>query len=77
MTLPWPFAQWAVDLIKPLPKGSEGVVYAIIVVDYFTKWVEVKALSSITKKNTTDFIWRNIVCRYGIPCTLITDNGEQ
>lgn len=58
-------------------KGRGGAAHAIIAIDYFTKWVEVEALSSITDKKTTDFIWRNIMCRYGIPCTLIADNSKQ
>lgn len=37
---PWPFAQWIVDLFKSLPIGQGQAKYAIIVVDYFTKWVE-------------------------------------
>lgn len=73
---PWPFSQWGVDLIGPLPKEQGGVAYVIVVVDYFTKWVETEALNNITEKNTTDFIWRNIVCRYEIPHTLITDKWQ-
>ncbi|XP_058185734.1 uncharacterized protein LOC131302960 [Rhododendron vialii] len=45
---PWPFAQWGLDLIGPLPMAVGQVQYAIIVVDYFTKWVEAKALATIT-----------------------------
>lgn len=46
-------------------------------INYFTKWIEVKPLSSITEKKTTDFIWRNVICRYGIPHALITDNEKH
>ena len=46
-------------------------------VDYFTKWVEVEALSSITAKCIERFIWKNVICRYGIPHAFITDNGKQ
>lgn len=46
-------------------------------IDYFTKWVEVEALSKITERRTTDFIWRNIICRYGSSYVLITDNERQ
>ncbi|XP_058217410.1 uncharacterized protein LOC131328484 [Rhododendron vialii] len=45
---PWPFAQWGLDLIGPLPMAAGQVQYAIIDVDYFIKWVEVKALATIT-----------------------------
>lgn len=54
MTSPWPFAQWGVGLIGPLPKGQGGARYAILAIDYFMKWIKVEALSSITKKKTTD-----------------------
>ncbi|KAH9729832.1 Ribonuclease H [Citrus sinensis] len=74
---PWPFAQWGIDLIGPLPKGRGAATHAIVAIDYFTKWIEVEALSRITEKKTTDFVWRNMVCRYGIPYALVTDNGRQ
>ena len=50
MSSPWPFAQWGIDLIGPLPKGRGLATHAIVAVDYFTKWVEVKALSQITER---------------------------
>ena len=45
--------------------------------DYFTKWVETDALSNIKNANAKRFVWRNIVTRFGIPHTLILDNGLQ
>lgn len=52
-------------------------MHVVVAIDYFTKWVEVEALSRITKKKTTDFVCRNLVCRYGILYSLIADNGRQ
>lgn len=52
-------------------------MHAVVAIDYFTKWVEVEALSRITEKKTTDFVCRNLVCQYGIPYSLIADNGRQ
>ena len=63
-------------MIGPLPKGRGAAPHAIVAIDYFTKWIEVEALSRITDKKTTDFVWRNLVCRYGIPYALVTDNGR-
>ena len=77
MMSPWPFAQWGIDLIGPLPKGRGAATHTIVAIDYFTKWVEVGVLSQITERNTTDFIWKNIIYRYVIPYTIITDNGRQ
>lgn len=52
-------------------------MHVVVAVDYFTKWVEVESLSRITEKKTTDFICRNLVCRYGIPYALIIDNYRK
>ncbi|KAK3005034.1 hypothetical protein RJ639_016773 [Escallonia herrerae] len=46
-------------------------------VDYFTKWVEAEALATISEKKCEDFFWRAVVCRFGIPRVLVTDNGKQ
>ncbi|XP_021822806.1 uncharacterized protein LOC110764201 [Prunus avium] len=74
---PWPFAQWGLDLIGPMPQGKGQVKYAIVAVDYFTKWVEVEALATITAPRVEEFVWTNICCRFGIPYAIITDNGRQ
>ena len=77
MSSPWPIAQWEIDLIGPLPKGQGAATHAIVAIDYFTTWVEVEALSQITERKKTDFIWKNIICRYRIPYAIITDNRRQ
>lgn len=64
-------------MIGPLPKKGGATTHAIMVINYFTKWVEVEALSRITEKKTTDFVWRNLVYHYGIPYALVADNGRQ
>ena len=46
-------------------------------IDYFTKWVEVEPLAKITEAKVQDFVWKSIICRFGLPRTLITDNGLQ
>ena len=56
MSSPWPFAQWGIDLIRPLLKVRGAAMHAIMAINYFTKWVEVEALSQITEKKTTGFI---------------------
>ncbi|CAL9006411.1 unnamed protein product, partial [Prunus brigantina] len=53
------------------------VKYAIVAVDYFTKWAEAEALATITAARIETFVWQNIVCRFGIPNIIVTDNGRQ
>lgn len=46
-----------------------------MIIDYFTKWIEVKAMSKITTTKVVSFLWKNLVCRYGTPRVIITDHG--
>ena len=45
--------------------------------DYFTKWVEAELLANIRDVDAKKFFWKNIVTRFGVPYTLISDNGLQ
>ncbi|GKV14629.1 hypothetical protein SLEP1_g25472 [Rubroshorea leprosula] len=74
---PWPFAQWGLDLLGPFIKGVGGVTHLIVGVDYFTKWVEARPLSSLTSRKIEDFVFSSIICRYGIPNQIVADNGTQ
>ena len=51
--------------------------FLLIAMDYFTKWVEAEALTIITETKVQNFVWKNIVCRFGIPRTIILDNNHQ
>lgn len=60
-----------------MPLGKEGVKFVIFVVDYFTEWVEAKALATITTNNKTRFLWKVVVCQFRIPWSIISDNRQQ
>ena len=51
--------------------------FLVIAIDYFTKWVEAEPLAKITQQNVKNFVWKNIVCRFGVPRVLVSDNGRQ
>ena len=61
----------------PLPQGKRQMKFLLVAIDYFTKWVEAEALATITEAKVQNFVWKNIVCRFGIPRTIISDNGRQ
>lgn len=73
----WPCEFWGIDLIGPLPVGKGGVKYAIMAMDYFTKWTEAEPLASIKTKKSLDFVIKNIVCRFGLPRKIVSDNRTQ
>ena len=51
--------------------------FLVVGIDYFKKWVEAKPLVTITEKNVRGFVWKTIICRFGIPRVFISDNGRQ
>ncbi|KAA3481367.1 RNA-directed DNA polymerase (Reverse transcriptase), Ribonuclease H [Gossypium australe] len=50
MTFPWSFSMWGMDVIGPIsPKALNGHRFIFVVIDYFTKWVEVASYINVTK----------------------------
>ena len=77
MSNPWPFAQWGLDIVGPFPKTVGNKRYLLVNTNYFTKWVETKPLANIRDVDAKRFVWKNIVTRFGIPYTLISNNDLQ
>ena len=46
-------------------------------IDYFTKWDKAEALANIWDVDVKKFVWKNIVTRFGVLNSLISDNGLQ
>ena len=65
------------DIIGPLHKSTRGVQYLLILTNYFSKWIEIEAYVNINDSAITTFIWKNIICRHGVPYEIVTDNGAQ
>ncbi|XP_010657869.1 uncharacterized protein LOC104881013 [Vitis vinifera] len=67
---------WGIDIIgKIFPKSSSGHEYILVVIDYFTKWVEATSYARLTAARVAKFIRSHIICRYGVPHELISDRG--
>ena len=65
------------DTIGPFPKAAGNKRYLLVGTDYFTKWVEAEPLANIKNMDAKRFVWKNIVTRFGIPHTLVSDNGLE
>ncbi|RVW67544.1 hypothetical protein CK203_062360 [Vitis vinifera] len=52
---PWPFAQWGMDIVGPLPAAPAQKKFLLVATDYFSKWVEAEAYASIKDKDVTKF----------------------
>ncbi|KAM0924514.1 hypothetical protein ACQ4PT_004846 [Festuca glaucescens] len=75
--LSWPFAQWGLDMVGKLHKAwPGGYEYMLVAVDKFTKWVEAKPINSPDAASAVKFI-KSIVFRFGVPHSIVTDNGSN
>ncbi|KAI5409487.1 hypothetical protein KIW84_055065 [Lathyrus oleraceus] len=59
------------------PKASNGHRFILISIDYFTKWVEAASYVNVTRQVVTHFIKKEIICCYGIPRKIITNNASN
>ncbi|GJV51943.1 reverse transcriptase domain-containing protein [Tanacetum coccineum] len=77
ITSPWPFHKWGIDIAGPFPVAAGGLKFLIVAIDYFTKWIEAKAVATITGNQVKRFVWDNIVCRFRLPGEIFSDNRKQ
>ncbi|XP_060969882.1 uncharacterized protein LOC133037084 [Cannabis sativa] len=74
---PWPFMRWGMDIVGKMPTAPGQRVFMLALTDYFSKWVEAEAFAQVRDREVKNFIWKNIICRFGIPKEIVTDNGSQ
>ena len=59
----WPFSMWGMDVIGPIsPKTSNKHQFIVVVINYFTKWVEAVSYTSVTRSVICKFIKKEIIC---------------
>ncbi|GJR47776.1 reverse transcriptase domain-containing protein [Tanacetum coccineum] len=60
ITTPWPFYKWGINIAGPFLEGPGKGKFLIVAMDYFTKWIEAKAVATITGNQVKKFVWDNI-----------------
>ena len=71
-----PFLVWGLDILGPFPRAIGGFEFLFIAIDKFTKWPEVTAVRKVTAQSAIKFL-KELVCRFGVPARIITDNATQ
>ena len=75
---PWPFSAWGIDIIGPIkPTASNGHKYIIVVIEYFSCYMEVVSLPNVTAQSMKEFIDKRLNCKFGLPHHIVSDNGVQ
>jgi transposase InsO family protein len=64
------------DFAGPLQKAPGGFTHLLVAIDKFSKWIEVRPLNSIRSEQAVAF-FTNIIHCFGVPNSIITDNGTQ
>jgi transposase InsO family protein len=72
----WPFAVWGLDIVGPLRKVPEGYTHLLVTIDKFSKWIEVRPITNLMTEQAMTF-FTDIIYRFGVPNSIITDNGSQ
>ncbi|XP_043661599.1 uncharacterized protein LOC122625576 [Drosophila teissieri] len=72
-----PWETVCVDFVGPLPRSKHGNTTLLVMVDKFSKWVELAAIRQATADSFLRVFRERIVTRYGAPKILISDNGVQ
>ena len=61
----------------PFPLGKKQLRFLIVAVDYFIKWVEVEPMTMIIEVKVTSFVWKNIICKFGVADVIISDKESS
>jgi len=71
-----PWEVIATDLMGPFPRGHNQNVFLMVVVDLFSKFVELFPLRVAKSEKVVEKM-NEVFCRYGLPRVVIVDNGSQ
>nr|GEX40178.1 reverse transcriptase domain-containing protein [Tanacetum cinerariifolium] len=69
------FDVWGIDFMGLFP-SSRGNKYILVAVDYFSKWVEAKALPTNDARVVCKFL-KSLFAKFGSPRAIISDRGTH
>lgn len=72
-----PFQRLYVDILGPYPRSKQGYIGLLIVLDHLTKFHWLCPLRKFTSAAIQDYLIKNIFHMFGVPETLVSDNGSQ
>jgi len=72
-----PFAAMAIDRLRPLPRTPEGYEYILVIRDRSTEVTRAVPLKDISALDVLSAFLDTLVASYGIPDSVLSDNGPQ
>jgi transposase InsO family protein len=71
-----PFSRLSLDSIGPLPESKEGHKFILVVIDCFTRIIELYPCKSTEADEAAHYLV-DFLSRYGIPDQILSDRGTQ
>ena len=72
-----PMERVCLDIVGPFPESTSGNRYALVITDYFTKYVEIYPMVNQEASSVATVLVRDFFSRYGVPHFLHSDQGTQ
>lgn len=66
-------APW--QLIGPLPRSKKGKTSLLVIIDRFSRYVELVPKRRATAQDVMEALKERVIYRFGCPETFLTDNG--
>lgn len=73
----WPGEIVAMDLFGPLPTTVRGYTVVLVIIDHFSRWVELAPLRKAEAADVAAILRDRWVPQHGVPQVLLSDNGPQ
>ncbi len=70
------FYRWSCDLVKKISQTSRGNVYIMIMIEHFSKWVELVTMPDKSSHNTSHVFLQQILSRFGACVECLIDQGS-
>lgn len=67
----------AIDIFGPLRRTKAGIIYILIVNDYFTRWTEGFSFTNIEASIVAKTFVFQFICRFCVSRQVHTDQGTQ
>lgn len=72
-----PFEKWGIDFVGPIDPPSKEYHYILVCIDYVTKWAKAKSLPVAREEKDVDFLYKQILQRFGALREIVSNQGPQ